>query len=142
MAKSNNEGENKGKTKRGAKGKYSKQIVKDVCEVLKEGMTDKTAYDYVKISHDTFYKWVREIPEFSEAIARARAEGKFTLHQVVTKASEDDWRAAAWILSHRWSEEYSEKSQVEHKGSVNRFEAMTKEQLDEYLRENGITIKK
>lgn len=106
------------KTKRGRKSLYTKQIVDEICKIISIGTSDKTAYDYVGISHETFYKWLKDEDEFSEAITRARAKGKLGLHQRVVSATTEDWRAGAWLLSHRYPDEYAETTQLRHEGGM------------------------
>ena len=98
----------------GRKSLYSEQIVDEITKIIAIGASDKTAYEYVGISERTFYRWMEEKKQFGQAISRARAKGKLGLHQRVVTASSEDWRAGAWLLSHRWPEE----SKLRHRGGV------------------------
>ena len=78
------------------------------------GLTDKAAYEYAGISHDTFYAWIREDADLSEAIHSARAGFKAIRAAGIIKAAQlGDWKADAWMLSHRFPEEYAERQMVD-----------------------------
>ena len=104
--------------KTGRKSKYTPELVKDIKKLLEQGHTDKTVYNYVGIHADTFYAWIRENPEFSAIITKAREKAKVFLQARVLKASDEDWRAASWLMEHRYPKEYAIKTQLEHTGSV------------------------
>ena len=78
------------------------------------GLTDKAAYEYAGISHELFYSWIREDIDLSEAIHRARAKFKAIRAAGIIKAAQQgDWKADAWMLSHRFPEEYAERQVVD-----------------------------
>lgn len=77
------------------------------------GMSDKLACDYARISHDTFYSWLREDPAFSEAIAQARARFVAYHCRIIIDSAERDARHSEWMLAHRFSQDYAEKQQIE-----------------------------
>lgn len=58
-------------------GKYKNgETVKKIIEALKNGSTDKEAFMTGGISRETFYAWIREYPEFSDAVKMAREEAR------------------------------------------------------------------
>lgn len=58
--------------KRGAKGKYSKKKVKEIIELYSSGKYNNLDLcTKAEISQETFFKWKREKPEFSEALKDA-----------------------------------------------------------------------
>lgn len=61
-----------GKNKVGAKSKYNPEWVSLVEAYARRGMTDKQMCECLRISHDTFYNYIKKHPEFSEAIKRGR----------------------------------------------------------------------
>ncbi len=78
------------------------------------GLTDKAAYEYAGISYETFYDWLKTDAEFSESIHRARAKFKAIRAAGIIKAAQQgDWKADAWMLSHRFPEEYAERQVVD-----------------------------
>jgi len=102
------------KGKVGRHSKYTYETVKDILKVISIGGSDKSAYEYAGISIDCFYSWLRKKKVFSDKVTQARVKGKLKLHQKINNASDEDWRAAGWLLSRRWPEDYSER--FEHTG--------------------------
>ena len=48
--------------------------LKTICEWASYGLTDKQIVENMGIGRATFYKWLREYPEFAEAIKKARIQ--------------------------------------------------------------------
>ncbi len=63
---------------RGRKPEFEKnpKLIKDLIQVLKAGNTEKTAYEYVRISADTYYEWIRTYPDFAEMVSQAKAHAR------------------------------------------------------------------
>lgn len=60
--------------------KYSKKIVNEICELIKkDSYTTIEICRHIDISEETYYKWLREKPEFSESIKEAQLEWRKTL---------------------------------------------------------------
>lgn len=95
-----------------AKGKYSKAIVDSICKMIEEGHTNKDAAILNRISHDTFYAWLKDKPEFSDAVKRAQAKFKKGLLGTIQKASVKSWQAAAWILERRHKDDYALRQEI------------------------------
>lgn len=62
------------KSNRGAKGKYTPEVVNRICHALAATGRDKAALAAGGIHADTFYRWIKDKPEFSERVDTARAE--------------------------------------------------------------------
>lgn len=60
------------KKKRGPKGKYVPELVSRMLQIIEQTGQDKPAYKSVGLTAETFYKWMREKPELSGSVARAR----------------------------------------------------------------------
>jgi len=55
--------------------KYGKKIVKKICELIEsDSYTIAEICSMSGIHHDTYYEWIKNKPEFAEAIARAREQ--------------------------------------------------------------------
>ena len=54
--------------------KYTPQTVEKILIAIKETGSDKAGYGAGGINQDTFYAWKNRYTEFSEGVARARAE--------------------------------------------------------------------
>lgn len=85
---------------------YSKKLLSDAKKLAKLGLNDKSIYQALDISHETFYVWMREKAEFSDAIKKARAIGKKTLLNRVYRAGAKQWQAAAWALERQYPNEF------------------------------------
>lgn len=58
--------------KAGRKSKYNREVADRVFQVIAQAGTDAAAIKAIHVHHDTFYKWIREKPEFSAGVVRAR----------------------------------------------------------------------
>ena len=54
--------------------KYCKEIVQEICGYLRDGDTQEAAYEKAGIGKETFYGWMREKTDFSDAIKAAKKE--------------------------------------------------------------------
>ena len=54
--------------------KYCDEIVQEICGYLREGDTQEAAYEKAGIGKETFYGWMREKTDFSDAIKAAKKE--------------------------------------------------------------------
>lgn len=55
--------------------KYNKKIAEKICSLIAtDTYTVAEVCRMVKIHHDTYYTWIKEFPEFSDAIKKAEAE--------------------------------------------------------------------
>jgi len=53
---------------------YTQERVKIICDALARGETQETAYKLAGIVADTYYRWLKERSEFSDAVKKAQAE--------------------------------------------------------------------
>lgn len=94
------------------------EVTAAVVEGLNAGLSITSACAGADISAASYHLWrsrASEGPPFSEffdATTRARAKGVRALEAVVRKASQDDWRAAAWMLERRAPDEFSKRTQI------------------------------
>ena len=59
--------------KRGRQPMYTPERVKIICDALARGETQDTAYRLAGISNETYYRWLKEKSEFSNAVKKAQA---------------------------------------------------------------------
>lgn len=59
--------------KRGRQPMYTQERVKIICDALAKGETQDTAYRLAGISNETYYRWLKEKSEFSNAVKKAQA---------------------------------------------------------------------
>lgn len=127
--------------KRGSKGKYAPAKVKEICRYIQMGTTNATACHLSRISEETYYTWIREHPEFSDAVKEAEEKAEVVNLDYIRKARDKSWAAAAWLLERRFPERYSLVKRHELSGpggrpvpvavaSVDLTKVMTLEQLE------------
>lgn len=107
----------KPKAKTGRKGKFS-DVEESLLAHLRVGHTDKDACALVGISAETLYTWLKEKPEFSESVKKARMVAKDQCIKIIRRAGLKSWMAAAWYLERRFRDEYSTKHNVTHDGAI------------------------
>ncbi len=105
------------------KTKYSKELINEVCGYIQDGLPNKDAAELAGIGETTFYEWLSnsydnpltedEKAEFRESMYIARAKRHYKLASAIIKASETNWRAAAWYLERTCPEEYGNNVKVE-----------------------------
>ncbi len=99
----------RGRTVRKRQSKCCDELVRVICRHLENGSSRKYAYDQADIVKDTFYKWMREDPEFSRAVLRAEATFVNRSVEKISKAMDREWRAAAWLLSKRAPRDFGKR---------------------------------
>lgn len=98
--------------------KYTPELVQAIVDRVKAGVPRKYAAVGAGISHETLYVWLKERPDFSDAIAQAEADAVARNTALVEKHAIKDWKAASWWLERRAPEEFgkTEKMEVTVKG--------------------------
>jgi hypothetical protein len=99
---------------------YCPEIVDEICANIVMGNSFKDACILSDISHDTFYTWIKKYPDFSDRVKKSESECKKRNIGIIQKAAINTWQAAAWYLERRYRDEYALKTEVEHKGEVQR----------------------
>ncbi len=94
--------------KLGRRSLYAPALVRRICQLLAKGNTISAVCDAVAVGVATYYEWIDRYPDFAEATMRARGKARVALVKIITDAAKADWRAAGWLLSHCWPQEYSE----------------------------------
>jgi transposase len=88
---------------------------------LREGYSITAAAGKLLVSRDTVYAWAEQHPEFSDALNAARAAAaawwEDRLRDVAEK-NEGNATAAIFGLKNRAAEEWRDKTETEHSGSV------------------------
>ena len=57
-----------------AMAKYCDEIVQEICGYIRDGDTQEAAYEKAGIGKETFYGWMREKTDFSDAIKAAKKD--------------------------------------------------------------------
>ena len=104
--------------------KYSPEIVKKICDLLKMGNYIHTACDCVGISKDTFYDWIKNKPDFSDAIKEAEAKLIARNVQLIATHALKNWQAAAWMLERKFPEEWGKIDRINVSGKLDPLEVV------------------
>ena len=127
----------KTKSKRGAKGKYDDERVKNILDVIRAGNYKVIAARAAGINPDTFYEWMKTKPDFSDAIKKAQAEGECRNVAIIAQAAQKQWQAAAWNLERQYPERWGQRQKIEHSGKIahsSKAQAYTREQRETLAR--------
>jgi hypothetical protein len=110
--------------------KYTPENVAQITEYLSGGNNREDTCVLVGIHRDTFYTWLNEHPDFSDAVKRAEAECKGRNIALIQKAATKSWQAAAWWLERKHNREFALRQFNEN---VDATPEMTEERLRDIL---------
>lgn len=97
----------------GRKTKRTPELEEKIFEQLQLGCTRRAACAVAGISEETFYCWMREIPEFSELVVAAENQAEAGFTNVIQKAAAaGDWRAAESWLKRRRRDDYGDSVDI------------------------------
>jgi len=109
----------KGKKKQGRPSKLTPELHAEIIILLKAGNFVETTCGTVGINKSTFYDWIKKgknpnhpknkYRKFREAVEQAMAWSEARNVALITKLSEENWRAAAWMLSRKHPDKWGKK---------------------------------
>lgn len=106
--------------------RLTEQVQNAVCDAIRHGATYQAAAEAAGIAYSTFNDWRKDqrprYVKFSEAIMRANADAQLDLLAKILNKSDDDWRAAAWILERRFKNDFGAAVDLTSKGDAIVFE--------------------
>jgi hypothetical protein len=95
--------------------KYSDDVVKRITDALRGGNTRRASCAAGGISQDTLAVWLRDNPDFADAVEKAEGEAELRNLAVIQDATKTTWQAAAWWLERKHKQDWS--SRVEQTGA-------------------------
>ena len=98
--------------------KYSKDIIIEICNYIKSGLSQKDSSELAGIDESTFYAWMKKNPSFKSQIKKAELKNKQRALILIQKAGEVSWQASAWYLERKYQDEFSLKQKIEHSGEM------------------------
>lgn len=103
----------KGKSKNlgGRPTVYLPKFCKEVIEFMAHGFSLSAFAGTIGVSRETIYAWSETIPDFGEALKRARA-ARTLYWETRLKSAEKDTRAVIFALRNACSEEWKDKPDV------------------------------
>lgn len=107
--------------------KLTPEITEIICQYIEKGNSYETAAQAVGICRPTIYNWMKrgeseEEPflQFLQSIKKAKAKSEIRHIEVIDKAMEKNWQAAAWWLERSnpqgWGNRTEQK--IEHTGKI------------------------
>lgn len=97
--------------------KYDPSMCADAIAFLSEGRTKEALAGKLGVTFQTLYNWIKEYPEFFEAIKEGEAASRQWWEDIGRRAVQGEitgFSAAAWIMSMKNMHGYRDK--VEHTG--------------------------
>ena len=103
--------------KTGRPTKLTPEVQERIEQAIRVGVTHAQAAEYAVGA--TLREWMREIRRLRSLSTRARPRARSRCWRWSIMPHTHDWRAAAWILEHRWPEDYAvSRIDVHHSGEV------------------------
>ena len=93
--------------------KRTSERIERIIEALEAGASLRAASASAGVAEGTLRRWRTADAELAERIEQARDAGEVSLVGLIRAAATEDWRAAAWLLCHRWPDRWSEKRVIE-----------------------------
>ena len=108
---------------KGGKKPYDWRSDLDQIETMRaQGLTEKQVYHCLGISHETFYKYKREQPEFADAIEKGASKGiQMVANALFNNAINGNLGAQCFYLKTRDKENWSEQKSNEHQDGDQAF---------------------
>ena len=114
--------------KRGRKTKYDEDMPHKVRELAGKGLLDYEIFQSLGIGRDTFYLWLREKPEFSDAYKKGKEDATDLVENALFKSTQGFMADGKYIapsqtaqifwLKNKRPDKWSDKKEVEHSGEV------------------------
>jgi hypothetical protein len=123
--------------------KLTPEIQKIITTALGAGCTRSAAFGSAHISRNTFYRWMKEVEEFKDAVINAEADARVAIEGEVAKRAKDgDRLLLMYWLQNRYPEDWQDvrKFAVDNKVTLEdkRIGAMTDKEIFEELKAEGI----
>lgn len=105
-------------------GKFSERSARLILSLIRSGQTKQVAARGGGVTVATLNRWLREPDKaaFAKKYAEMEAEAEEDLVQRIQHHAQKDWKAAKWLLTHRyphWREEA--KTSQEHREALDRL---------------------
>lgn len=89
--------------------KLTPTIQEAICKPMGAGCTRTAAFSAAGISRDTFYKWMKNVPEFKKAVEDAEATARLAIEARLAQLAVDGDRfAIMYYLQNRYPEDWKD----------------------------------
>lgn len=98
--------------------KLTPAVTRRICRAIELGVSYAHAASAASVGASTMREWMATNPAFLAAVEAAEGKGvEANFRRIIQQASNGDWRAAAWILEHRFPAIYGQQvTKHEHSG--------------------------
>lgn len=119
--------------------KTAMQIAEKMGDALSRGLTFEQACIYVSVSPVDIRKYAEKNPAFFKALNEAEMRFSMFLIDKIMRASQEDWKAASWLLERKYPEKWSDVKRVDIKQRA-AIEKTTQIKSQKQMRGNSVTI--
>lgn len=113
--------------KAGRKGKYTPEIVRDICAHIENGLSARDACTLVDIGESTYFDWLATKPEFVEITKKSIQIRKESLLQNVRR--DRSWKSSAWLLSRLHRDEFSSVDEARLNERIDKLEKLLEQAI-------------
>jgi hypothetical protein len=102
--------------------KYKQEMCQQVIDAMAQGLSKEAAAAEIGICDDTFHRWVKEIPEFSDAVKEGTRQNLLFWEKLGLSGATgalSGFNATTWIFNMKNRFGWSDKQQVETNGNQN-----------------------
>ena len=127
------------------KTKYSPDMCKKIIEVAEQGGHVPAMLQAIGVrSKDTFYRWLREYPEFKEAYEASKLASQAFYEEVLLagalgKIKNYNFNSIAMVMNNKFGDEYKRSATGSNTevniGSINSIENMDGKELDKRIQQ-------
>lgn len=101
-----------------AESKYTKARVDTIIAAIRLGAPDHLAAKAGGICRQSFYEWIKQYPEFANAVAEAEGARAVRWLTVIDSAAQaGDAKAAEWMLERVHPQEFGRRTAIEMSGA-------------------------
>ena len=113
--------------------KRTSKVTRAILRGIAAGLPFKHAAGAAGVTGGTLAEWRRKFPDFDAAVEAALAKAiRHHLNIITTAANTGDWKAASWLLEHRFPEDFARsRVDVAHIGQVEHTFTIPLNVLDE-----------
>ena len=114
-------GEKASNTKRkvGRPSKMTDKAIEDIVGILRMGLSERTAQEFIGVDHSTFERWKVRDNNFATTIKKAQAEARIKMtNKLVRQIEENNTTALIFWLKTRAKKEFTEAQEIDLSNNV------------------------
>ena len=96
------------------RSKLTPEMQGRICELLAAGNYIETTCRIVGIAEKSFYRWVQQKSQFSQAVEKAQADAEARNVVIIQTAAKKNWTAATRFLERKFNARWGLKDKIAH----------------------------